>query len=141
MKLVRGIVVIMALALLGAFGFSYVRNPDLPPVSHASAVGFAVANPLSTGAWRGLACPHRSIVTDLVTKSMAPKLCGRENDGGASARAERFRTEGPTSCWALFESLSESTLARFAGVIASGKKDDPAAADVCRQAEELIKKQ
>lgn len=141
MKMVRWIFVAVLLAVIGVFGFSYSQNPNLSATAHASAVGFAVANPLSGNAWRGLACPHRSVVTDLVTKSMAPKLCGKQNDGGASERAERFRTEGPTSCWALFDTLSQSTIARFASVISGEKKDDPAAADVCRQAEALIKKQ
>ncbi|MFT5509453.1 MAG: hypothetical protein ACI89J_002538 [Hyphomicrobiaceae bacterium] len=140
MKFIGRVVIIALLALIGVFGFSYVNNPDMPPTAHASAVGFAVANPLSSKAWRGLACPHRSAVTDLVTKSMATKLCGGSNDGGAAKRAERFRTEGPTSCWALFDALTQKTSARFASVIAGETKAGPAAADICRRAAKLIKK-
>ena len=140
MKLIRRVIIVLLLALVGAFGFSYFKNPDMPPMAHASAVGFAVANPLSSKAWRGLACPHRSVVTDLVTKSLAPKLCGSASDGGASKRAARFRTEGPVSCWALFDALSEQSKARFANVIAGEEKAGPAAADICRRADQLIKK-
>lgn len=140
MKLIRRVIIVALLAFIGAFGFSYVKNPDMPPMAHASAVGFAVANPLSSKAWRGLACPHRSVVTDLVTKSLAPKLCGSSSDGGASKRAKRFRTEGPVSCWALFDALSKKDQARFASVIAGEKKAGPAAADICRRADQLIKK-
>ena len=134
------LIIVLLLALVGAFGFSYFNNPDMPPAAHANAVGFAVANPLSSKAWRGLACPHRSVVTDLVTKSLAPKLCGSSSDGGASKRAQRFRTEGPVSCWALFDALSEKSKARFANVLAGEQKPGPAAADICRRAEQLIKK-
>ena len=138
MKFVRWIVLAGIVALAGAFSFSYLNNPNMPASAHASAVGFAVANPLSGEAWRGLACPHRTAVTDLVTKSMALKLCGMESDGGAMERAERFRTEGPVSCWSLFSSLSEKTSERFAGVIAGSEKAGPAADDVCREAKKLI---
>jgi hypothetical protein len=138
MKTIRLVLIAILLALLGAFGFSYMNNPDLPPTTHASAVGFAVANPLSGKAWRGLACPHRSLVTDLATKSFAPKLCGTASDGGAAERAKRFRTEGPTSCWALYDSLVERTEARFASVLAGKAKAGPAVNDVCRRAKKLI---
>lgn len=140
MKFFNRVIIVAVLALIGAFGFSYINNPDMPPTAHASAVGFAVANPLSGKAWRGLACPHRSAVTELVTKSLAPKLCGGTTDGGATKRAERFRTEGPVSCWALFDALSQASEARFASVIAGEEKAGPAAADICRRANELIKK-
>lgn len=139
MKFLTRILALAVVAFATAFGVSYFHNPEMPPAAHASAVGFAVANPLSGKAWRGLACPHRSIVTDLVTKSFAPKLCGTSGDGGARDRAERFRTEGPTSCWALFDTLSQKTAARFAGVIAGSEKAGPAVNDVCRQAKKLIK--
>lgn len=139
MKFIGRVIGVLILAVAGVFGFSYVNNPDMPPTAHASAVGFAVANPLSGNAWRGLACPHRSAVTDLVTKSMAPKLCGAASDGGAAKRAERFRTEGPTSCWALYDILSQKSKARFAAVLAGEQKAGPAVADVCRRAEKLIK--
>jgi len=138
MKFIRIVVAVVIVALAGAFGFSYVSNPDMPVTAHASAVGFAVANPLSGKSWRGLACPHRSVVTDLVTKSLAPKLCGASSDGGAATRAERFRTEGPTSCWALFDMLNEKSTARFAAVIAGQEKPGPVVEDVCRQAKQLI---
>jgi len=138
MKFVRIIIAVVVLALAGAFGFSYLSNPDVSATSHASAVGYAVANPFSGKSWRGLACPHRSVVTDLVTKSLAPKLCGTSSDGGAIARAERFRTEGPTSCWALFDTLNEQSKARFAAVISGQEKAGPAVQDVCRQAKKLI---
>ena len=140
MKFIRNVIIIVLLALIGAFGFSYFSNPDMPPMAHASAVGFAVANPLSVKAWRGIACPHRSVVTELVTKSLAPKLCGSATDGGAMKRAERFRTEGPVSCWALFDALSEKNRARFATIISGDEKAGPAAADICRRAGQLIKK-
>ena len=139
MKFIRNVVVIVVLALIGVFGFSYFNNPKMPPMAHASAVGFALANPLSGNAWRGLACPHRSAVTDLVTKSLAPKLCGSATDGGAMKRAERFRTEGPVSCWALFDALSAKNKARFATVMSGKEKAGPAAADICRRADKLIK--
>lgn len=138
MKIFFRVMGIALVALAGVFAFSYINNPNIPPAAHASAVGFAVANPLSGRAWRGLACPHRSVVTDLVTKSMAPKLCGSASDGGATARAERFRTEGPVSCWALFDALSEKTSQRFSGVIAGKEQAGPAVDDVCRQAKKLI---
>ena len=140
MKLIRRVVIVAVLAVIAAFGFSYVKNPDMPPMAHASAVGFALANPLSGNAWRGLGCPHRSVVTDLVTKSLAPQLCGQSSDGGAMKRAERFRTEGPVSCWALFDALSEKSKARFANVISGAEKPGPAASDICRRADRLIKK-
>ena len=57
----------------------------------------------------------------------------------ASKRAERFRTEGPVSCWALFDALSEKSKARFANIIAGDQKAGPAAADICRRADKLIK--
>jgi len=138
MKAIRFVLIGILLVLLGAFGFSYMNNPNMPPTAHASAVGFAVANPLSSKAWRGLGCPHRSLVTDLATKSFAPKLCGAASDGGATARAERFRTEGPTPCWALYDSLVARTKSRFAGVIAGKDKAGPAVSDVCRRAKKLI---
>lgn len=138
MKLVGSVSALVVAALLGAFGYSYLNNPAAPPMMHAAAVGSAVSNPLSGNAWRGLACPHRSVVTDLVTKSLAPKLCGTVSDGGAAARAARFRTEGPVSCWALFDSLSEKSEARFEGIIAGKEKPGPAVDDICRQAKELI---
>ena len=138
MKHVRRVVILLLAGLIGAFGFSYVNNPNMPVTAHASAVGFAVANPLSGQAWRGLACPHRSVVTDMATKSLAPKLCGAKSDGGAMERAERFRTQGPTSCWALFDALNRQTTARFADVIAGKEQPGPAVADVCRQAKQLI---
>ncbi|MFY0611315.1 MAG: hypothetical protein JXQ99_07315 [Hyphomicrobiaceae bacterium] len=140
MKLIRSVIILVLLGLVGAFGYSYLNNPSMPPMAHASAVGFAVANPLSGNAWRGLACPHRSVVTDLVTKSLAPQLCGSASDGGAAKRAKRFQTEGPVSCWALFDALSAKNKARFASVISGQEKAGPAAADVCRRAGQLIKK-
>jgi len=138
MKFMRGVVIVLLLALAGVFGLSWASNPDLPPTKHASAVGFALANPLSGRAWRGLACPHRSAVTDLVTKSMGPKLCGSASDGGALARAERFRTEGPVSCWALFDALSKKTIARFTKVMSGEDERGPAVKEVCRRSAELI---
>jgi hypothetical protein len=138
MKTIRLVLIAILLALLGTFGFSYMNNPGMPPTAHASAVRFAVANPLSSKAWRGFACPHRPLVTDLVTKSLAPKLCGTVSDGGATARAKRFRTEGPTSCWALYDALAERTQARFASVLAGKAKAGPAVGDVCRRAKKLI---
>ena len=140
MKTIKIVLGVAVLALIGVFGFSYVNNPQMPVSAHATAVGFTVANPLSGKAWRGLACPHRSVVTDLVTKSVAPALCGSATDGGATARAKRFRTEGPTSCWALFDVLAERTKVRFANVIAGKEKRGPAVDDVCRQAKQLIAK-
>lgn len=138
MKLLGTIFVAAVLGLAGVFGYSYANNPDMPVTAHASAVGYAVANPFSGKSWRGLACPHRSVVTDLVTKSMAPELCGTETDGGATERAERFRTEGPTSCWELFDSLSQQTKARFASVLAGQEKAGAAVQDICQQAKQLI---
>ena len=139
MKFIGLLIAIVVLALAGVFGYSYANNPNMPPMAHAEAVGFTVANPLSANAWRGLACPHRSVVTDLVTKSLAPKLCGTPDDGGAAKRAARFRTEGPVSCWALFEVLSESSKKRFADVISGTAKGGPAVDDICRRAKVLIK--
>ena len=54
MKLIRRVIIVALLAFIGAFGFSYVKNPDMPPMAHASAVGFAVANPLSSKPGAGL---------------------------------------------------------------------------------------
>lgn len=138
MRTVRIVLAVVVLALVGIFGFTYANNPQASMTSHASVVGYAVANPFSGKAWRGLACPHRTVVTDLVTKSLGPKLCGTSTDGGASARAERFRTEGPTSCWALFETLNNNSRSRFAAVLSGEAEPGPAAQDVCRQAKKLI---
>lgn len=138
MRRIVAIVAIIIIAIGGLFGFSYLRNPDLAPGDHASAVSFTLANPLSQGAWRGLACPHRTIVTNLAIQSLGPKLCGMDGDGGARARAERFRTEGPTSCWALFEMLDQQNAERFKDVLAGTAERNAAANDVCRKAEALI---
>ena len=138
MRLVVAIVAIVVIALAGLFGFSYVRNPDLDATVHASAVSFTLANPLSGSAWRGLACPHRSIVTNLAIQSLGPKLCGTDGDGGARARAERFRTEGPTSCWALFEMLDSQNSERFSDVLAGSAEPGAAANDLCQKAKALI---
>ncbi len=140
MKLFRRIVIVAVIALLAIFAYSYSRNPNLSATTHASAVGFVLARPFSVDAWQGLACPHRSAVTDLVTKSMAPQLCGKKSDGGAMARARRFQTEGPVSCWALFDGLRQQSMDRFSGVISGSVKPGPAVADICRRAEELLGK-
>jgi|SRR6056297_2442394 len=140
MKVLTSFIVIAVLLIAVVFGYSYFNNPDMPAKERVSAVGFAVANPMSSKAWRGLACPHRSVVSDLVTQSLAPKLCGTDNDGGAAERAERFRTEGPVSCWALFDALAEKNKVRFAGVIAGSEKPGAAVNDVCQRAKALIDK-
>lgn len=139
MKATKGIIILVLAAIVSVFGYSYSRNPDIPVTGHAEAVGFVVANPLSGNAWRGLSCPHRIVVTELVTKALAPKLCGTENDGGAAARAARFKTEGPVTCWALYESLLQKSEARFSDIIARKSQPNPAAEDLCRRAAELIK--
>lgn len=139
MKLLVAVLTVIAITGAGLVGYSWTRNPDLGPGDHASAVGFTLANPTSGRAWRGLACPHRSIVTTLSIQALGPQLCGTETDGGARARAERFRTEGPTSCWALFEMLSAQNAERFAGVLAGREERGPAVEAVCVKARQLVK--
>ena len=140
MRPIIAIFAIIIVVLAGLFGFSYTRNPDLGPSAHASVVSFTLANPLSGRAWRGLACPHRSIVTNLAIQSLGPKMCGTENDGGARARAERFRTEGPTSCWALFEMLDQQNATRFADVLSGKAMPGAAANDMCQKAKALLQR-
>lgn len=138
MRLFVAIIAIGVLAVASLFGFSWSRNPDVEPAVHASAVSFTLANPLSGRAWRGLACPHRTIVTNLAIQSVGPKLCGLESDGRARSRAERFRTEGPISCWSLFEMLDQQNAARFANVL-SGKSEPGAQVnEICQKAKALI---
>ena len=138
MKTFRAIVILALIAVIGIFGFSYSRNPDLSPTIHAEAVGFVLAKPFSVGSWQGLACPHRSVVTDLVTKSLAPKMCGTPSDGGAADRAARFQTDGPESCWELYNALSERAESRFADIIAKKAEPTPASQDICRKATKLL---
>lgn len=138
MRLVVAIVGIGVLVFAGLFGFSWSHNPDADPGVHASAVSFTLANPLSGRAWRGLACPHRTIVTNLAIQAVGPKLCGLESDGGARARAERFRTEGPTSCWSLFEMLDHQHAARFSGVLSGTSEPGAQVKDICEKAKNLI---
>ena len=139
MKFVRWLLIVVLLALIGLYGYTYSRNPSESAMVHADAVGFVLARPLSGGAWRGLACPHRTAVNELVAKSLGPKLCGHGSDGGAAKRARRFQTEGPVSCWALFEQISKSYEARFSDIIAKKAERTPAANDICRRAEALVK--
>jgi hypothetical protein len=139
MKTIRWLVIIALAALAGMLGYSYSRNPEVPMMAHADAVGFVLARPFTAGAWRGLTCTHRGIVNDLVTKSLGPKVCGLPGDGGAAARAKRFQTEGPMGCWALYEQLSQSYEDRFADVIAKKSPASGAAGDFCRRAGELLK--
>jgi len=138
MRLVAAVLIIVAAGLGGLVGYSWSRNPELGAVEHASAVGFTLANPMSTRAWRGLACPHRSIITNLSVQALGPALCGTDTDGGAATRAERFRVQGPTSCWALYEMLSRQNAERFAGVLAGREAAGPAVAELCEKARRLI---
>jgi hypothetical protein len=138
MRLIVGIVAIGVLAVAGLFGYSWSRNPYADPGVHASAVGFTLANPLSGRAWRGLACPHRTIVTNLAVQWVGPRLCGFEDDGGARERAERFRTEGPTSCWALFEMLDQQNAERFADVLSGKSAPGAQVTNICDKAKALI---
>ncbi|MFM1815581.1 MAG: hypothetical protein RLZ98_2276 [Pseudomonadota bacterium] len=140
MGIVKGIVIAAVAALVGVFGFSYVRNPDLGVGQHAEAVGFVLANPVSTSEWQGLACPHRRAVVDLVAMSIAPKLCGAASDGGAKARAEKFKTQGLGSCWALYQVLSQRDEERYRSYFNKAKPHNATVSAYCTRAEALLKK-
>ncbi len=140
MKVVRWLAILVVIAMIGLFGYSYIQNPNMGPSEHAKAVGFVLANPASTAEWQGLACPHRRAVINLVTMSMAPQVCGTPNDGGAMQRAKKFQTQGLGSCWALFEVLSTRAKDEWGPYISKKKPRDNAVNSFCKQAQALIKK-
>jgi len=140
MRMVRWIAIAVVAALIGVFGFSFVRNPDLPAASHAEAVGFVLANPISSNEWQGLACTHRRAVIDLVAMTIAPKLCGAKSDGGAMARAKAFSSKGLGSCWTLFEVLRKRANERYHPYLNNAQARDKSVEDYCNRAEALIKK-
>jgi hypothetical protein len=139
MKFIAWLLMACVGVLLGMFGLSYVRNPDVPPMQHAQAVGFVLANPMSGNEWRSLACPHRRAVADLVTMSLAPKLCGLKSDGGAVDRAKKFKTQGQPNCWALFEALSARAEVQYGQFYNGARPRNAAAEDVCNDAARLLK--
>ena len=105
----------------GVFAYSYARNPGLPAKHHAEAVGFVLANPISSSEWQGLACPHRRAVIDLVVMSVAPQLCGTASDGGAMVRARKFQSQGPRELLGLVPDATGARHRSLSGFFQQGE--------------------